>query len=102
MSSYVYFTIILIQIVFVLIFAYHLRKCGAYTTYHYVLCVLMLMLYSFEFIREIRIFLGNTLLMNTNRLIILRIEHTIMGMFLSEVFKYVKKIYDAKNQKISR
>lgn len=90
MVSVFYFLIILLQLIFVLFFAGKLRKSGAQTTFHFLLCVLMACLYSFEFVREIRILLGMTVLINESRLIILRIEHTLLGMFLMEVIHYAK------------
>lgn len=93
MSSIFYLCIIFVQLLFVGLFAYYLRKYHAQTTYQFVLCALMIILYAYEFSREIRIALGNYALVNEIRLIILRIEHTIMGLFLSEVFHYVYKYY---------
>ena len=89
MLSEFYIIIILVQLIFVLIFAYYLHRYQTYITYQFILCLLMIVLYSYEFNREIQIYQGNIFLINEIRLIILRIEHTIMGLFLGEVFHYV-------------
>ena len=96
MSSIIYLSIIVTQLIFVLLFAVTLHKYNGTTTYHFVLCAIMVLLYTYEFSRELRILCGNTLFINETRLIILRIEHTILGLFLREVSFYVYRIYQKK------
>lgn len=96
MSSILYLLIILLQFGFVFLFAFTLHKYNGKNTYQFVLCALMVLLYGYEFVRECRILLGNMAFMNETRLIILRIEHTILGLFLREVFYYAYRIYQKK------
>ena len=88
-----YLTLIILQFLFVLYFARSLRRVNGGTTFHYVLCVLMAVLYGFEFYREVRISLGATYFINEVRFIVLRIEHTLLGMFLMEVIHHAKILY---------
>ena len=91
--SIFYLHLIFLQLLFVLFFTQRLKRFGASTTVHYVLCCGMLLLLGYEFVREIRIFFGAKYLMNEARLIILRLEHTILGMFVMEVIRHAKILH---------
>ena len=83
-----YLSVIVGQLLFVLSMLWRFDKQDARRTYQFVVCAALCCVYGIEFIRELLIAQGYHWLTGTVRLMILRVEHTVLGMFLAEIIFY--------------
>ena len=94
MSSVMYFCLLCCCLLALSIFVWLSWRTHTLDSWHVIIVVSMCVIFTYELIREMIVFKTGTIPTITYwRIVILRIEHTWLGIFISEVIHYVRTFH---------